>query len=79
MDSQPFEMSWRDLAKTPEFANKFVYKYLACWSCGSESPFMWDGNEGGLAGSFAPLPGFFHAFNGELPPDLRTSQRSRLP
>jgi hypothetical protein len=36
----------RVLTKTPEFASKFAYKYLAFWSCGTESPFIWDGNEG---------------------------------
>jgi hypothetical protein len=36
----------RVLTKTPEFAAKFAYRYLAFWSCGTESPFIWDGNEG---------------------------------
>lgn len=77
----------RVFTKTPEFAGKFVYKYLACWSCGSESPFMWDGNEGGsfyvglgnvraemISGLFAPLPGSFHTVSGEGPPEVRTRQ-----
>lgn len=62
----------RVLTKTPEFASKFAYKYVAFWSCGMESPFVWDGSEGagfylGLAdvrpeavvNLFAPLPGSF--------------------
>jgi hypothetical protein len=62
----------RVLTKTPEFASKLVYKYLAFWSCGMESPFIWDGSEGagfylGLAevrteavvNLFAPAPGSF--------------------
>ena len=70
------------LTKTPEFADRFVYKYLAYWSCGLESPFMWDGNEGGsfyvglgnvkqemISGLFAPLPGSIHALGGELQPN----------
>lgn len=36
----------RVFTKTPEFAAKFAYRYLAFWSCGSESPFLWDGKEG---------------------------------
>ena len=32
--------------KTPEFADKFVYRYLAYWSCESEEPFVWDGSKG---------------------------------
>ena len=64
----------RVLTKTPEFAAKFVYKYLAFWSCGSESPFIWDGSEGDsfylglgsikkemVVGLFAPMPGSFSA------------------
>ena len=60
--------------KTPEFAAKFAYRYLAFWSCGSEAPFIWDGREGdsfylGTAGVqkeavvalFAPVPGSFTA------------------
>jgi hypothetical protein len=62
------------LTKTPEFTARFVYKYLAFWSCGSESPFIWDGAEGdsfylglgsvkkeAVVGLFAPLPGSFRA------------------
>jgi hypothetical protein len=60
--------------KTPEFAAKFAYKYLAFWSCGSEAPFIWDGREGdsfylgtasiqkeAVAALFAPMPGSFAA------------------
>jgi hypothetical protein len=36
----------RVFTKTPEFAAKFVYRYLAFWSCGSEAPFIWDESEG---------------------------------
>lgn len=66
------EILARLLAKTPEFAAKFAYKYLAFWSCGMESPFVWDANEGaafylGLAdvkqeavvNLFAPAAGSF--------------------
>ncbi|MEK7280841.1 MAG: hypothetical protein AAB037_00620 [Chloroflexota bacterium] len=68
------------LTKTPEFAAKFVYRYLAFWSCGSESPFIWDGSEGGsfylglgnvrkemVVGLFAPMPGSFSAERTALP------------
>lgn len=64
----------RCLTKTPEFATKFVYTYLAFWSCGSESPFIWDGNQGSsfylglgspkreaVVALFAPVPGSFSA------------------
>jgi hypothetical protein len=34
--------------QTPEFAARFVYKYLAFWACRSEAPFIADANEGGL-------------------------------
>jgi hypothetical protein len=64
----------RVFTKTPEFAAKFVYRYLAFWSCGSEAPFIWDGSEGhsfylglgtvrkeSVAGLFAPFPGSFGA------------------
>ena len=64
----------RVLTKTPEFAARFVYRYLSFWSCGSDSPFLWDGNEGGsfylglgdikgeaAAALFAPMPGSFSA------------------
>jgi hypothetical protein len=36
----------RVMTKTPEFAAKFAYRYLSFWSCGVESPFIWDGAEG---------------------------------
>jgi hypothetical protein len=58
--------------KTPEFAKKFVYKYLAFWSCGFECPFVWDAREGdgfylglgdvsreAITALFAPMPGSF--------------------
>ena len=58
--------------KTPEFADKFVYRYLAYWSCESEEPFVWDGSKGdsfylglgnvnqeAVAALFAPMPGSF--------------------
>lgn len=28
--------------KTPEFAERFVYKFLSFWSCENELPFLWD-------------------------------------
>jgi len=62
----------RVFIKTREFAAKFCYKYLAFWSCGMESPFIWDGNEGtgfylgtaevdpeSVVKLFAPAPGSF--------------------
>ena len=74
----------RVLAKTPEFAARFAYKYLAYWSCGSESPILWDGAEGdgfylGLGGVqkeavvalFAPMRGSFHRAEGGKPPAKR--------
>jgi hypothetical protein len=36
----------RVIRETPEFAARFVYTYLAFWCCGTEAPFVWDGNEG---------------------------------
>jgi hypothetical protein len=66
------DITARVLTKTPEFAGRFVYKYLAFWSCGFESPFIWDGKEGdsfylGLGSInkwkvvdvYAPMPGSF--------------------
>lgn len=60
----------RVLRETPEFAARFAYTYLAFWCCGTESPFIWDGNEGHrffvglaepkpstLADLLAPVPG----------------------
>ena len=60
--------------KTPEFAAKFVYEYLAYWCCGTEAPFIWDGSEGdsfylglghieqkAVTALFAPIPGSFSA------------------
>lgn len=60
----------RVLKETPEFAARFAYTYLAFWCCGTESPFVWDGNEGQrlfvglaepkpktLADLLAPVPG----------------------
>jgi len=70
----------RVMAKTPEFAARFVYKYLSFWSCGTESPFIWDGAEGdsfylglgalkkeAVVGLFAPMPGSFSAERVKLP------------
>ena len=70
--------------KTPEFAAKFAYKYLAFWSCGSEAPFIWDGCEGdgfylgtadvqreAVVALFAPVPGSFAAERTE--PAIRPS------
>jgi hypothetical protein len=36
----------RIFEKTPEFSSRFVYKYLSFWSCGFDSPFIWDGHDG---------------------------------
>ena len=60
----------RVLRETPEFSARFAYTYLAFWCCGTESPFVWDGNEGQrffvglaeptpktLADLLAPVPG----------------------
>jgi hypothetical protein len=60
----------RVLRETQEFSARFAYKYLAFWCCGTESPFLWDGNEGQrffvglaeplastLADLLAPVPG----------------------
>lgn len=60
----------RVLRETPEFSSRFAYKYFAFWCCGTESPFVWDGNEGQrfflglaepkastLADLLAPVPG----------------------
>jgi hypothetical protein len=62
----------RVFTKTPEFSGKFVYRYLAFWSCGLESPFLWDGSEGDsyylglgsveekdVVALFAPMAGSF--------------------
>lgn len=62
----------RVFLKTPEFSAKFVYRFLAYWSCGSEVPFIWDGQEGdgfylglgsvrkeAVVALFAPMPGSF--------------------
>jgi hypothetical protein len=70
----------RVMTKTPEFAARFVYKYLSFWSCGMESPFIWDGSEGdsfylglgsvkkeAVVGLFAPMPGSFSAERVTLP------------
>jgi hypothetical protein len=72
----------RVLTKTPEFTQRFVYRYLACWSCDSESPFIWDAKEGGsfylglgsmaqeaVTSLFAPLAGSFGAGGPETEPD----------
>ena len=33
-------------ANTPEFSERFIYKFLSFWSCKNERPFMWDGKSG---------------------------------
>jgi hypothetical protein len=70
----------RVMTKTPEFAARFVYRFLAFWSCGMESPFIWDGEEGhsfylgpgavkkeAVVALFAPMPGSFSAEKVEFP------------
>ncbi len=60
----------RVLREIPEFSARFAYTYLAFWCCDTESPFVWDGNEGyrffiglaeptprALADVVAPVPG----------------------
>lgn len=32
--------------KTPEFSERFIYKFLSFWSCKNDLPFMWDGKSG---------------------------------
>jgi hypothetical protein len=78
----------RVFTKTPELAARFVYKYLAFWSCGSESPFIWDGSEGDsfylgqgsveretVISVFAPMPGSFNADRSAEPtPPARANQ-----
>ncbi len=74
------EILGRVMTKCPEFAAKLSYSFLSFWSCGSESPFVWDGAEGdsiylGLAtvkkeavvAVFAPRPGSFSAERVTLP------------
>ncbi len=31
---------------TPEFSERFIYKFLSFWSCKNDHPFMWDGKSG---------------------------------
>jgi len=31
---------------TPEFSERFIYKFLTFWSCKNELPFLWDGRSG---------------------------------
>jgi hypothetical protein len=58
--------------KTPEFAERFIYKFLSFWSCGTDAPFIWDGKCGegfylgltelqpeNIIGLFAPMPSSF--------------------
>jgi hypothetical protein len=58
--------------KTPEFSDKFVYKFLSFWSCKNDLPFMWDGKDGdtfylglstvepeAIINLFAPMPSSF--------------------
>ena len=72
--------------KTPEFSKRFVYRYLAFWSCGCDSPFIWDSKEGdgfylglgsveneSVISLYAPMPGSFSSEDVFLPP-----QASRL-
>lgn len=79
----------RIFTKTPEFAKKFVYKYLAFWSCGFECPFIWDGREGdsfylglgdisreAITALFAPIPGSFSNDDGAT---LAASQTNPSP
>lgn len=32
--------------KTPEFSERFIYKFLSFWSCSNDLPFVWDGRSG---------------------------------
>lgn len=79
----------RVFLKTPEFAAKFVYRYLAFWSCGSEAPFIWDGAEGdsfylglgdvrkeAVVALFAPMPGSFSAERVQFPVEPTPSATS---
>jgi hypothetical protein len=34
--------------KTPEFSTRFIYKFLNFWSCSTDSPWIWDGSQGGV-------------------------------
>lgn len=81
----------RVLTKTPEFAARFVYRYLAFWSCGSEAPFIWDGAEGNsfylglssvnkeaVVSLFAPIPGSFHIPQGKSPLAVRATSTTGL-
>jgi hypothetical protein len=58
--------------KTPEFSDRFVYKFLSFWSCKNDQPFMWDGKCGdsfylgltemepeAIINLFAPMPSSF--------------------
>lgn len=58
--------------KTPEFSERFVYKFLSFWSCKNDLPFMWDGKNGdsfylglteigpeAIVNLYAPMPGSF--------------------
>lgn len=58
--------------KTPEFSDRFIYTYFRHWSCGTTSPFVWDGrcgngfcfglikiNLANIIGTYAPMPNSF--------------------
>jgi hypothetical protein len=75
----------RVMTNTPEFASRFVYKFLSFWACGMESPFIWDGAEGdsfylglgavkkeAVVALFAPMPGSFSAERVEPPGTTKT-------
>lgn len=62
--------------KTPEFSNKFTYKFLTFWSCKNQLPFFWDGSDGNafyvgltevepkaIIEFFAPKPSMFSLFD----------------
>ena len=57
---------------TPEFSERFVYKFLSFWSCKNDLPFMWDGKSGNsfylgltemepeaIVNLYAPMPSSF--------------------
>ncbi len=75
---------------TPEFWERFVYRFLAFWSCDTEEPFIWDSRCGDgfylgqtsvdshrIVGLFAPMPGSFAtAEKVDIEQTLRNSQRT---
>jgi hypothetical protein len=65
--------------KTPEFAKRFIYTYFRYWSCGMESPFIWDGRCGDgfclgairvdptdIVSVYAPMPNSVNPGNADL-------------